>query len=332
MSRPVAGGEKRWSKHDVDAGAGGHHRPGIGILHAPHGIRERSGGVDDGACRHLETFAREPVDDLGSAHSAPLLHEGFHGDVVGDDGALARRREPDGEVHARVVELAVVVQHAPAQPLLFEHGEALERLLGIDEAARLQVGAARQPVVELQAGEVVGDLQPVVQRRDDRQGVAEVRRDTQQHRPLVQSVAHEVELRAVEVLDRLLQVAHAAVDELGAAAAGTAGEVSALDQRDTQAARGGVERYPRAGGASADHEQVEGAIIGPQSGQLFLAIGPCRPHASTHLPARSKARLQSCINASRRASAMAGSKRRSTFQWLASSSLPVQKPTASPAR
>ena len=55
----------------------------------------------------------------------------------------------------------------------------------------------------------------------------------------------------------VLQVAQAAVDELGRAAARPRGEVGLLDQSDAVSARGGVERHPGAGDPAADDDDVE---------------------------------------------------------------------------
>ena len=55
----------------------------------------------------------------------------------------------------------------------------------------------------------------------------------------------------------LLEVAQAAVDELGALRRRPAGEVVGLDEGGAQAAGGGVEGHPGAGDAAADDEHVE---------------------------------------------------------------------------
>ena len=73
---------------------------------------------------------------------------------------------------------------------------------------------------------------------DERQRLDEVRRQLDHELALEQRLADEAE---VEVL----QVAQAAVDELGGAARGARGEVGLLDERDAVAARGGVERDAR---------------------------------------------------------------------------------------
>ena len=56
----------------------------------------------------------------------------------------------------------------------------------------------------------------------------------------------------------LLEVAHAAMDQLGAAAAGAFAEVVGLDENHAEAARGGVDGYAHAGGAAADDGDVPG--------------------------------------------------------------------------
>ncbi len=135
---------------------------------------------------------------------------------------------------------------------------------GIGLRGGAAVGAAAQPrapgsppaldghdVVEVQpdAGAAVGPL-AVERGHDERQRVHEVRRERDQELALEQRLADEPE---VEVL----QVAQAAVDELGRAARGAGGVVRALDERDAVAARGRVERDARARDAATDDDEVE---------------------------------------------------------------------------
>ena len=68
--------------------------------------------------------------------------------------------------------------------------------------------------------------------------------------PLVQRLAYQAEVEP-------LQVPQATVDEFAGPAGGAGGEVALLDQRDREAATGGVERHAAAGDASADDEDVE---------------------------------------------------------------------------
>ena len=111
---------------------------------------------------------------------------------------------------------------------------------------------AGQRVVEQQAGAHVGAvLEAVLERQQEGRRVDEVRRQVLgEQAPLVQRLAHQPEVEP-------LQVPQAAVDELAGPAGRAGGEVALLDQRDREAAAGGVERHAAAGDASADDEHVE---------------------------------------------------------------------------
>src|SRR5262249_10471199 len=61
----------------------------------------------------------------------------------------------------------------------------------------------------------------------------------------------------------LLQIAQAAVDQLGGPARRTGRQVTCLDQRDGQPAGGRVERRTGAGHATPDHEHVEALRLEP---------------------------------------------------------------------
>src|SRR5436309_2949540 len=87
-----------------------------------------------------------------------------------------------------------------------------------------------------------------------------VTRSTQ--RALEQRLAHEPQ---VEVLE----VAEAAVHELGGAAGGARRVVVALDERDAIPARGGVERDPGAGDPPSDDHEVE--LLRLQRGEGVVA-------------------------------------------------------------
>src|SRR5690606_4380360 len=150
---------------------------------------------------------------------------------------------------------------------------------------------AREHVVELEAREVVGQLERPVDGREERQRPREVRGVAQQDGPLAQGLAHERELRAVGVLDRLLEVAHAAVDELRAAAARAGGEVGALHEGDLEPAARGVERRAGPRGAAADHEHVE--ALGGQPGEGFAA-----PAGRARHPPSSQASRASAVGSS----------------------------------
>jgi len=68
----------------------------------------------------------------------------------------------------------------------------------------------------------------------------------------------------------LLQVAHTAVNQLGAAARSALGEVVGLEQRGAVAATGRVDGAAEARRAAADHEDLE--LLGPQPFQHARAV------------------------------------------------------------
>ena len=82
----------------------------------------------------------------------------------------------------------------------------------------------------------------------------------------------ELELPEVELGERALEVAHAAVDELGGARAGARREVVPLDQGDREAAGRRVEGDAGARRPAADDEDVKGGRRG--RGLLLLLLGP----------------------------------------------------------
>jgi hypothetical protein len=103
--------------------------------------------------------------------------------------------------------------------------------------------------VQTDAGEPVRAL-ALEGRHQHRQRLDQMGRELDEQRALEQRLAHQAE---VEVL----QVAQAAVDQLGGTARGAGGEVGALDQGHAVAARGGVERDAGPGDATADDGEVE---------------------------------------------------------------------------
>ena len=77
----------------------------------------------------------------------------------------------------------------------------------------------------------------------------EVRRDPEQHLALGQRLGDEPELE-------LLEVAQAAVDQLGARRRGRPAEIALLGEQHPQAAPGGVARDPDAVDAAADDDEI----------------------------------------------------------------------------
>ena len=110
--------------------------------------------------------------------------------------------------------------------------------------------------------------------------------------PLVQRFADQAEVEA-------LQIAQAAVDELAGPAGRAGGEVALLDQRDREAAAGGVERDTAAGDASADDQHVE--ELGAEPLELATAGVPRRSAAeAAHLsPGHQSLLASSLVHTSR---------------------------------
>ena len=277
----VRSGKAR-AEHQVGAGADAQQRNARGVIELAQAVHVGTGGVQHHACADRPGGAGKLV-----AHRRPgdaparIRGECLHRHVVGHRRALLGGGQGEGEIHARVVELAVVVDHPAAQAarrpvpahFLAQVGKTRQNMLARHELGTVQRVLAGEAVVQPQADPVVGVLAELIQRHEDRQLVDQVGRQLQQRLPFAQRLPHQAELAAVDPLHRLLQVTDAAVHELGAAAAGAAAEVGALHQRHPQAAGGGVERAAAAGGAAADHQQVEALLLQPA--QLLRA--PHRP-------------------------------------------------------
>jgi hypothetical protein len=87
-------------------------------------------------------------------------------------------------------------------------------------------------------------------RQHEAQRPHDVRRTAQQHLTFLQRLGHQRELVG-------LQVAQAAVDELGGAGGGVLRQVLAFGQQHAPAAAGEVPRQPRAVDAAPDHHDVK---------------------------------------------------------------------------
>ena len=86
-------------------------------------------------------------------------------------------------------------------------------------------------------------------RQHELQRLDDVRREPEQHLALGQRLGDQAELV-------VLQIAQAAVDQLGAPRRGVRGEIVLLDQQHLEAAAGGVARDAGAVDAAADDGEV----------------------------------------------------------------------------
>ncbi len=150
---------------------------------------------------------------------------------------------------ARVIHPAVGKLEPGAEDPL--HGLA-DRIVGeIDGARRRQHLAAAEMVVDEQAEPQQQRRAPAGQRRQhETQRPDDVRRHAQQHLALGERLVHQPE-------GGMLEIAKAAVDQLGRGRGGAGGEIVLLDQQHAQAAAGGVAGNPRAVDAAADDGEVE---------------------------------------------------------------------------
>src|SRR5690606_25545831 len=192
------------------------------------------------------------------------------------------------------------VLDCPPQAFAFEHREALGRVGLADQAAGPQVGPACQHVVELEPREVVREFQGTVDGREERQWVGKMRCVLEEHGTLAQRFAHQAELRAVGMLDGLLQVPDATVDQLGAAAAGALSEVEALHQCDRESAAGGVKSSAGTCCPAPDDQDVE--VFAGQPAQLPCATLSCAlcHHLSPSVAIRASAVGSSMTNVLRK--------------------------------
>ena len=144
-------------------------------------------------------------------------------------------------------------------------GSRSQRLLAREDRRLAEAVLAGEQVVDLQPEPVERRLPPVVVRDDERQVADEVRRVLAQDAALLQRLHDERDVA-------LLEIAHAAVHQLRAAARGALAEVALLEQQHGVAARRGVDGDARAGRAAADDDEVPRA--------------PCMAlHARAHLVA-----------------------------------------------
>ncbi len=164
---------------------------------------------------------------------------------------------------ARVVELAIVVDHTAAKPLLRNGRQALQRFFTAQDARTAKAVLHRQQVINLHADAVEGSLPPRVVRHDKRQVMHQVRRVLPQQAALLQRFHHQRHIA-------LLQIANAAMHQLGGAAGGALAEIFALDKQCFVAARGCVHRNAGTGRATADHQHIPG-------------LRAPRPHGLQHL-------------------------------------------------
>ena len=213
-------------RHQCDPGTGG--------------IDEDAGGHDLAAA--AAGFERQPPDQpVAIGASKPRAGADERTALGGID------RVEHGE--ARIVDPAIGIFEAELVPAFERHGD-----FAVGEVEDLGAGedlAPAEPVVEEQAGaQLPGRAQRVVMRQHEAQRPDQVRGVAQQHLALGERLVHEPQ-RA------LLEVAQAAVDQLGRGRGSRRGEIVLLEQQHPDAPPGRVTGDPRPVDAAADDGEVE---------------------------------------------------------------------------
>jgi len=185
----------------------------IGRASADSIARTPSGAVHDGPCPDADRPVRARTTGLRPGDTTTFLHQGLDPDRADRHGAMPLGGPQQADRHARVVELPVVILDASAKPVQMDVRDARDDLLAPDETARLQIQASGERVVQLQTDAVERPFPPLEARHDEGQRMHEVRRVAMEQASFAQRFAHQSEVK-------LLQITHATVDELGAAAAG----------------------------------------------------------------------------------------------------------------
>ncbi len=322
--QPALAGHEAPVEDDVRSAADRHQRRGLFISEASNRVDPHARRVEYRPGVKLELFARFIVH----RHDAPdAIAIGF--DLLDAHVVQHRRAQADGGAHQRngqagIVELPVPVGDAALQPLGPHTGQLPVRARGRQPLRRADPPPPRQGVVHPQSDAHELALEDPVARNDELERVHELGRVGKQQRALRQRFAHEFHVALREITD-------AAVDELGAAARRSTGEITRFDQRRAVAARRGIHRDAESGGAAADHEHVPRACVAQLPEQMAPLDHAGAVH-DAHLLERSTARRHWSTIASRRSPLIDGSNRRSALQSAAISSVPDQKPVASPAR
>ena len=170
--------------------------------------------------RNVRPFTK-PSESFVSADDPRVVEQA--GAVLGGGG---------GEIdeQAGVVELPVVVDHAATQSVLRKRRDALEHFFAREDLRGAKAVFAREQIIDLHADAVERRLPPFIIRHDELHVANQVRRVLQQQPTLLERFHHQ---RNIAVLE----VTHAAVDELGRAARRALAEVMLLEQQHAVTAR-----------------------------------------------------------------------------------------------
>ena len=191
------------------------------------------------------------VDAAGAARDRLDLAVVVHACAVPGGGERVLEAEALGK-EQQVVEVVA----GAAQVVGADRGLEGQRVDRAQHARALPLAARRQEVVEPHADAHRDEpaLGAAVDGDEEGQRAHEVRREALEGLLLAEGLADELEVEELEV-------AQAAVDELGRFRRRARGEVALLEEGDGGAPQSEVARHPRAGHAAADHDGVEARSV-----------------------------------------------------------------------
>ncbi len=213
------------------------HRRGTRIVEPPHAVNVNAGRIDHGPRFYLERLTALGVLCDHARNPAAFLDKPRNRRIVERGSTQVNDRLRQGHRHAGVVELTVGVKNAAVQALGADRGDFLDDFIPAYPMRSSDSGSAREQVVEFQSDPIEGQIEPAIGRNNKVAGVYQVRSVPQEHAALLERLAYQGDVS-------LGQVAHSTVNQLGAAARGSVGEVAGFEEQRPIAPRRGVERPP----------------------------------------------------------------------------------------
>jgi hypothetical protein len=241
--------QERFRQYQMRALACGYHCPRCGFVHPADPVAERAGRVDDDTGVNFALGPALHIADHRPRNQLSVFDQGHDLHVVDRDAAQIEYGL--GQIHGepRVIELAVIIADAPLQTLGFQRGNSPQRLFFRKHLRRTKSQLSGKTIIDLHADAVEGTFPPAIDRHDERKVVHQMRRVFAQQAAFSQRFKYKRDIA-------LLQVAHAAMNQLDAAAGRALGEVRLLHHERAVAARRRINAYAQPGCPSADDEKV----------------------------------------------------------------------------
>ena len=231
-----------------------------------------AGGIDDRPGLQFVIGAVFLIAGLDADDLAATFDEAYGFNIIDGHAAEIFQRAQQCDSIAGIVKLAVVIENTATQAVAFDAREFFECGLAGEHLGMAEGKFSREAFIDFEAHPVIRKRKIAVGGDDEVEIVDQVGRVAQHVAAFAQSIENQREVH-------LLEVAHAAVHQFGAAAGGLLGEVGALHQQSAIAARCGLNGGAEAGGPTADHQYVPGRRIAAEFLQNFIAFG----HAGSFL-------------------------------------------------